>query len=205
MYKRKKDVSHSQKKDQPTIHPPTTCKRESKPMIEAAYRLRAIRVLADELASASKCPETDSQTAWMRAREAEASIHSSSYSASVYASQTRRAACNVHINGDNCTADLVLTPNEVLLRGTLIQRIRDTQEASKQRFEDMLRAKHDAVKKTSAADEGGGASSSSSGSLMCRRCGSMDVTWDVKQTRGSDEACTAFCVCSTCSNRWTIK
>ena len=40
--------------------------------------------------------------------------------------------------------------------------------------------------------------------VKCRKCGSSDVAWEQKQTRGADEAMTVFCTCSKCNLRWKM-
>lgn len=42
------------------------------------------------------------------------------------------------------------------------------------------------------------------GFLKCRRCGSLDVDMDAKQTRSADEPMTVFARCNGCGTRWTM-
>jgi DNA-directed RNA polymerase subunit M/transcription elongation factor TFIIS len=138
----------------------------------------------------------DDDAAWLCAREAEAELYSMSPTVRMYRDQLLRAACNVHINGSNCGPHLVVRSDASHTKGTIIEAIRENRRSSKKQFESMLRDKRASARQSV---------DSASVSLKCRRCGSADVTWDVKQTRSSDESSTAFCVCSACANRWVIK
>ena len=85
-------------------------------------------------------------------------------------------------------------PNEELVRGTLVERIRDAEDENRAMFQRMLQQKFESI------DTRGYASS-----LRCRRCNSVDVTWEQKQTRSADEAATVYCACTTCHHRWTMR
>lgn len=158
-------------------------------------------MLATEAQNAAKKPLSESES-WSKARDAEASIFGRSLTDRMYKDQLLRAGCNVHINGHNCNANLPFCDDELLTKGTLIETIRNNHSKTQDEFEQMLNARKDSVRKNIVAQQ---ADSTATNSLKCRRCGSHDVTWDVKQTRSSDESCTAFCVCAVCANRWVMK
>lgn len=40
------------------------------------------------------------------------------------------------------------------------------------------------------------------GLVMCGKCKSKRVHWEMHQTRAADESSTCFCLCSECGNRW---
>ena len=40
--------------------------------------------------------------------------------------------------------------------------------------------------------------------IKCGQCGSVDISWQQKQTRGADEAMTIFCTCVSCGHRWKM-
>ena len=60
-------------------------------------------------------------------------------------------------------------------------------------FENMLHERYESVK-----TEG-------EGLLRCRACGSSDISWKHKQTRGADESMSIYCTCTSCKNRWTMR
>jgi DNA-directed RNA polymerase subunit M/transcription elongation factor TFIIS len=43
--------------------------------------------------------------------------------------------------------------------------------------------------------------------MVCRKCGSSDVSFESRQTRSADEAATIFCYCKSklCRFKWTMK
>lgn len=84
--------------------------------------------------------------------------------------------------------------DEQMAKDTVLQRIQDMEASRMQALEDMLREKYENVTKQSKSE----------GLMRCRACGSSDVSWEQKQTRGADEAMTIFCSCVKCKSRWKM-
>lgn len=82
--------------------------------------------------------------------------------------------------------------DEELASGTLMERVQVEEEQRMNAYENMLHERYESMK-----TEG-------EGLLRCRNCGSSDISWQQKQTRGADEAMTIFCTCAVCKNRWTM-
>ena len=152
--------------------------------IDAAVRWRGIQLFV------TKCG-LDA----LRAREMEAAVHSVSHNEQVYVDELKRCALNISINARNGHPDQLAASNATCIEGSLLQKIYKTEEVRRRMFETMLQEKYESIDDVKDCDS----------SLKCRRCNSVDVTWEQKQTRSADEAMTVFCVCSTCHNRWTIR
>jgi DNA-directed RNA polymerase subunit M/transcription elongation factor TFIIS len=150
--------------------------------LDPAVRVRAMNLLSASVDDISLV------------RDIEAGAFSAATSTRCYMDIVKRCARNIVNNPSNACAEIALLPDDALLEGTLLQRIRDTEKQRRESFQRML-AEKSALMETRVAYKS---------SLTCRRCGSNDVSYEVKQTRSSDEACTAFLVCITCQNRWTI-
>ena len=126
-------------------------------------------------------------------RDVEALCHAASATAHEYGDHVRRAAFNLHAN-PNVGREVALAHDDRLVEGTLVGRIRTEAAARKDRFEQMLQEKYDALHDPSLR-----------AIVRCRRCGSEEVSWEEKQTRSADEAATVFCVCAKCKNRWVLR
>ena len=144
-------------------------------------RQRALRLLHASRAEILLC------------RDVEAACHAESTTASEYYDRIRHAAFTLHANPDVGT-DVTHASNETLTRSTLVGRIETERRVRMEHFEQMLQEKYDALNdRTFEAI------------VRCRRCGSVEVSWDDKQTRSADEGATVFCVCQTCKRRWVMR
>jgi DNA-directed RNA polymerase subunit M/transcription elongation factor TFIIS len=152
--------------------------------VSPAVRFCGLRVLT------SKCG-----LAFDNARTMEAAVHSMAQDYHSYVDELKRCALNIHINSHNATPGALASSNAECIRGSLLEQICKVEDDRQLKFERMLQEKYESI------DDQKNCTSS----LKCRRCNSIDVTWDQKQTRGADEAMTVFCVCAVCSNRWTIR
>ena len=129
------------------------------------------------------------------ARIVEAAVHSVAHDHQSYVDELKVCALNIHINPSNAHPDRLVAPNVECIEGSLLQQICNTAEERRRVFETMLQEKYESIDDVRNCNS----------SLRCRRCNSVDVSWDQKQTRSADEAMTVFCVCATCNNRWTIR
>lgn len=130
-----------------------------------------------------------------RARASERSAHEASTSVASYRANVLRCALNCRTHSRNAGLHLARASDEALMRGTLLERIRTTEDDRRTLFQHMLREKYESISASATCDT----------SLKCRRCNGVDVAWEQKQTRSADEAATVYCVCATCHNRWTIR
>lgn len=87
---------------------------------------------------------------------------------------------------------LVAMDNLDLARDTILERVQQQQTAREYYFSNLLKSKMDQI------------DTSNSSILKCRCCGSSDISWQQKQTRGADEAMTIFCTCNSCKSRWKM-
>tara|TARA_B100002051_G_C16720729_1_gene632259 strand:- start:1312 stop:1761 length:450 start_codon:yes stop_codon:yes gene_type:complete len=127
-------------------------------------------------------------------REVEHALYAYSCTSQEYIDNTLRVAYNMRMNPDIVCPEMVCMRDADLIEGTLLEKIEQETQARNQRFEQMLQEKYDQIN-----EKGYNAI------LKCRRCGSIEVTYDEKQTRGADEAATLFCACHTCKNRWVMR
>lgn len=115
----------------------------------------------------------------------------------MYLYKCRNILFNITLNTDLLNTnynDLVHMSNECMKKSVLVEREQQEKEEDAM-FEKMLMRKVDLVK--SRVDL-------KNAQLSCRRCGSKEVEWTQKQTRGADEAMTVFCVCTNCKTRWRM-
>lgn len=149
----------------------------------AGTRLKAARLL------------NEYQPAWGVCRETESLVHATCASEAAYVDKVRQIVSNLHTNVALAGAGegIVFMSDTEMAEGTIIQTIEVETRARRARFESMLQEKYEQLR-----------SSEISTTLKCRRCGSADVSWDQKQTRGADEAMTVFCTCARCENRWRM-
>lgn len=101
--------------------------------------------------------------------------------------------CNSNILKKYKVCEIPFISNEEMARGTLLEKIKDQENQRAIAVENMLREKYENVNK-----------SSEGGLVRCKTCGSTDIAWQQKQTRGADEAMTIFCTCSNCKTRWKM-
>lgn len=168
----------------------------------AALRLRAVRLLRDCLRGALPGGGGDDgaedglgeEQAWARARIVERSAHEVSVDETGYHAAVMRCALNCRNRREHADVSVARRPDEELVRGTLLERVRTTEDERRVMFQQMLQDKFESI------DTRGYTSS-----LRCRRCHSVDVTWEQKQTRSADEAATVYCACTTCHHRWTMR
>ena len=128
-------------------------------------------------------------------RDMEAACHAYACTQMHYIDLVLKCAKNCYNNPENAHAAMCLAEDEELTRGSILELLREREKARRRAFQRMLQDKVDRIDETKEYKS----------SLRCRRCKSTDVSWDIKQTRSADEASTAFCVCASCGNRWTIK
>lgn len=155
--------------------------------LDVHTRLRAIAMINNELAA--HVPES-----YKLSREIEAVAHAASTNKRRYIDAIRRCCRNCYNNPTNATPYMAIVDDSQLLHGTIIERIRAFEAQQRRNFCKMLQEKWDSI------TDGGEFKST----LTCRRCGSNDISWETKQTRSSDEATTAFCVCAECQHHWTM-
>ena len=125
----------------------------------------------------------------------EAGIHSISLSTSMYEDKILQILHNVRTNkkllekGDK----VIVMSDAEMAEGTIVEDIENQQLQRFERFDQMLQDKYETLNDRTYTS-----------TLKCRRCGSSDVSWEQKQTRGADEAMTVFCTCAKCKNRWKM-
>ena len=127
-------------------------------------------------------------------REIERNIHAASSSLDEYLDNTTRVAYNMYTNPKIAHPSMVLQDDEDMIHGTLLEKIENETRAREERFQKMLQEKYEEINE-----------SGFNALLKCRRCGSIEVSYDEKQTRGADEAASVFCSCVTCGNRWVMR
>lgn len=116
-----------------------------------------------------------------------------------YQAEMRRIAYNLAMNSslrDVEACRLVAMNDEELSRGTIVERIQQDEARRAQSVQNMLNEKYENVRRR--------ADGQNESILRCRRCGSGDISWQQKQTRGADEAMTVFCVCQECKTKWRM-
>jgi DNA-directed RNA polymerase subunit M/transcription elongation factor TFIIS len=126
-------------------------------------------------------------------REVEAICHGVSVSSDEYLDIVRRSAFNLSSNR-RIGVDVVCRTDPDLAQSTLIGKLERERHARKERFEQMLQEKYDAL------DE-----AKFKAIITCRACGSTEVRWEEKQTRSADEGASVFCTCNSCKNRWVMR
>lgn len=131
-----------------------------------------------------------------KARVVEACVHAMSTTYNIYIDKMQQVILNAKNNPElNLKGpDIVLMSDEEMAKGTIIEDIARESHEQRLKFEQIMQEKYDRINEQSYRT-----------TLKCRRCGSSDVTWEQKQTRGADEAMTVFCTCNKCKNRWTMK
>ena len=133
---------------------------------------------------------------WVTSRRIEAAIAATVTSDSAYADRVSQLAWNLNQNPHLRrveTDQLVGMRDFDMAKDTVIELIVNEAAQRRRRFDAMLQEKYELLNDKSYAS-----------TLTCRKCGSAEVNWEQKQTRGADEAMTIFCTCSTCHNRWKM-
>ena len=113
----------------------------------------------------------------------------------VYLAHLRRQAFNIA-----CSYTLTAAPPERLFHmtdeefaaGTMVERVHIEEQERMHTYTELLKEKYDNVVRAQSSES----------ILKCRNCGSSDINWSQKQTRGADEGSTIFCTCQKCSKRW---
>lgn len=115
----------------------------------------------------------------------------------IYLGQVRRQAYNIACNPAVASlpaSQLIHLSNEEFSSGTLVERVQIEERDRMRGFSDLLKEKYENVVRAQSSES----------ILKCRNCGSSDITFSQKQTRGADESSTIFCSCQTCSKRWRL-
>ena len=135
-------------------------------------------------------------TEWSNARDIECAAHCTSSSIAEYVDKMHQVIWNIKQNPklEKLGANLVLMTDEEMAKGSIIEDIEYQNRQRRLRFDQIVQEKYDMVNKETYR-----------ATLICRRCGSSDVTCEQKQTRGADEAMTVFCTCGKCNQRWTMR
>ena len=147
-------------------------------------RLRAIHLIAANVT-----------TGHATAREIESCAHNAASSLEQYYDLISRCITNCRNNPANAHPLMVHMTDDQLTSGTILEQIHATEQERKQRFAQMLQEKYNNIETQTKYTS----------SLQCRRCNSVDVSWEQKQTRGADESMTVYCACAKCGNRWTMR
>lgn len=114
-----------------------------------------------------------------------------------YRRQLRRQAFNLACNPALVAlpaARLIHMTNEEFAAGTVVERVQVEEQQRMRGFIELLKEKYENVARAQSSDS----------ILKCRNCGSSDITFSQKQTRGADESSTIFCLCQVCSKRWRL-
>lgn len=126
-------------------------------------------------------------------RRVEALAHGLSASGADYRDLVLRSAFNLSKN-PAVGEDVVYRTDHDLSQGTLLGTLEQERAARKDRFEQMLQEKYDALNDQNFT-----------AIIKCRACGSTEVRWEEKQTRSADEGASVFCTCNSCKNRWVMR
>ena len=167
-----------------TLQIAETLRREC---IDPVLRCKSVQMLA----SFSNMLELDA----MEVERAAATVER--YDTRMYLEHMRRLAFNLACNTalHSVAPDhLVHMSDEDLASGTIVQRIQEEEQERMRSYSELLKEKYDNVLKAQSSET----------MLRCRKCGSSDISWNQKQTRGADEASTVFCSCLKCKKRWRL-
>ena len=82
--------------------------------------------------------------------------------------------CNPALRGRSA---IVALSDEEMAAGTLMERVQIDEEQRRRAYELMLKERYESMNQ---GGDGGGI-------IRCRKCGSSDISWQQKQTRGADE------------------
>ena len=116
---------------------------------------------------------------FLRARDVEALIFSSSPSVQTYVDKLQQVVVNLRNNPAllDRVNEMPFMDDTVMARDTILEDIERETNARRKRFEQIMQEKYDMVNKASVR-----------ATLRCRRCGSSELSWEQKQTRGADGA-----------------
>ena len=126
-------------------------------------------------------------------RDVEADCHAAADTLDDYIDLILRAEHNLRVN-PRVGREVVHASDADLAKGTIVARIEEERLLRAARFDEMLAEKY------SSLDD-----QAFQAIVRCRKCQSVEVTWEEKQTRSADEGCTVFVVCNRCSNRWVLR
>ena len=133
---------------------------------------------------------------WGIAEELEAGINRFS-TAQDYTNKATKLAynicCNRELLNDYSPSELASLP-DALMASSILKQIQQEESDRATAIIQMLKEKYDNVNSTDIK----------STTLKCMNCGSADISWQQKQTRGADEAMTIFCTCMGCGMRWKM-
>lgn len=126
------------------------------------------------------------------ARDVESLCHASSCVTTDYDNRIVRAAHNLSRN-PGLGARVVVDSDETCALGTAVGRVHEEARLKRERFQQMLQEKYDALNDQKFATI-----------VRCRRCRSEDIMWEEKQVRSADEGATIFAACTNCKHRWVM-
>ena len=129
-------------------------------------------------------------------REIESNMHGLAVDEEHYNDLALKVAQNIRVDSTKACVDICHMSTDTLMVGTLVEKIHHMEDERRKLFQTMLQEKYDSISKTSA---------DTPSSLRCRRCGSVELMVEQKQTRSADEGMSVYCVCGTCNNRWTMR
>lgn len=115
----------------------------------------------------------------------------------LYIDAAKRICHNLHYNSDiknKFKNDEFASLTNDQMKSSVLKRLQQAEIERAEGISNMLKQKYDAVNSMALKNS----------LLKCRNCGSSDINWTQKQTRGADESMTVFCSCSTCGNRWRM-
>lgn len=131
------------------------------------------------------------------ARDVEAAVFATTTSVRDYLDRVTRCALNMRATPRNRRGAVAWAPDAELVVGTPLEARRHAEAERRARFERMLQEKYESLDDDTTA--------AAAPLLKCRRCNSMHISWDQKQTRSADESASVFCHCDTCGHRWIIR
>jgi DNA-directed RNA polymerase subunit M/transcription elongation factor TFIIS len=134
---------------------------------------------------------------WEDAEKVDTGIIRFSLESDGYIDIAKRICHNLHYNSEvikHFRLDELAGLTNDQMKSDVLKRFQAAELERANGISDMLKQKYDAVNSTSLKQS----------LLKCRSCGSSDINWTQKQTRGADESMTIFCSCGKCGNRWRM-
>ena len=154
--------------------------------VNPSTRLRTIRLLTQV-----------NGLQWSDAEQIEQGINKFS-SISNYVNTCKKLSYNLCYNSNiasgNTRLDEIASLPDEAMASDILKRFQEEETQRSESIMKMLKEKYDNVNSTDI----------SYSMLSCRVCGSSDISWQQKQTRGADESMTIFCTCVNCKNRWKM-
>lgn len=134
---------------------------------------------------------------WEQAENVDTGISRFNLIKELYIDAAKRISHNLHYNPDIVKthkhhAFASLTNDQ--MKSAVLKRFQTAEFDRAEGISNMLQQKYDAVNSMALKRS----------LLKCRNCGSVDINWTQKQTRGADESMTIFCSCGSCANRWRM-